>query len=470
MYGTEDKETHMTAIAVISYSARSAGASDANEYWRILKAAHPQFAPIPSDRWKTPRDQGNGGDHGRNGNYSEVMAALEDPYAWDRKKFKIPLGRARRMDPQQRLALTLTNELLARYGAGSAALEGSNVGTILGVSSTDYRSLSTAGLVANMLVDGSLGHVADDGARMMSTAQKSSITDVSGHTMPGILANMVAATVQSVWDFQGPAFSVDAACASSLVAISQACDLLELGRVKTCIAGGVYVALTPEAHVCFSAIGAMSKSGECNPYTKGADGFVLGEGGALVLLKRLDEALKDNDPIFGIIRARGLSSDGTAPGIMTPTKRGQIRAIRQALDSMASSTLDVDFIEGHGTGTVVGDATELETLNEIVETTGESKIALGSAKAVIGHTMAASGALSLVKALLCIAHNSVAPQPDSGTELHEALTDSRLYVPLDIPYANSRTPRVERVAINSFGFGGTNGHLIVDSPERTLSA
>jgi acyl transferase domain-containing protein len=324
--------------------------------------------------------------------------------------------------------------------------------------------------VARMLVDGSLGHVSEDGARVLSAAQKRSINYISGHTMPGVLANMVAATVQSVWDFQGPAFSVDAACASSLVAINQACDLLELGHVRTCIAGGVYVALTPEAHVCFSAIGALSKSGECNPYTKGADGFVLGEGGALVLLKRLDDALKDNDPIFGIIRARGLSSDGSAPGIMTPTKRGQIRAIKQALDGLGGSKLDVDFVEGHGTGTVVGDATELDTLNEIMDTTGESKTPLGSAKAIIGHTMAASGALSFVKAILSIAHNSVVPQPDSGTEPNEALTDSRLYIPLDSPYANARNPRVERVAINSFGFGGTNGHLILDSPERSQSA
>jgi acyl transferase domain-containing protein len=263
---------------------------------------------------------------------------------------------------------------------------------------------------------------------------------------------------------------VDAACASSLVAISQACDLLELRRVRTCIAGGIYVALTPEAHVCFSAIGALSKSGECNPYPTAADGFVLGEGGALVLLKRLDDALRDNDPIFGVLRAHGLSSDGNAPGIMTPTKRGQVRAVRQALDSIGSSTLDADFVEGHGTGTVVGDTTELQTLNEIVDPGSEAKIPLGSAKAVIGHTMAASGALSLVKAILCIQNNTIVPQPESGTELHDELTDSRLYIPKDILYANESTARVERVAINSFGFGGTNGHLILDSPERTLSA
>lgn len=460
----------MSAIAVISYSARSAGASDAEEYWRVLKAARPQFAQIPSDRWKSPGDDAPGGDHRRNGSYSDVMASLEDPYAWDRKKFRIPLGRARRMDPQQRLALTLTDELLERYGEGAAALRGSDVATILGVSSTDYRALSTAGVIAKMLVDGSLGHVSDDGARLVSAAQRSSLAYVSGHTMPGVLSNMVAATVQSVWDFQGPAFSLDSACASSLVAISQACDLLELGRVNTCIAGGVYVALTPEAHICFSAIGALSKSGVCSPYTKAADGFVLGEGGALVLLKRLDNALRDNDPIFGIISARGLSSDGSAPGIMTPTTSGQIRAIKQALDGLGSPTLDVDLVEGHGTGTVVGDATELETLNRVLDTTGESKIPLGSAKAVIGHTMAASGALSLVKAILCIAHNSVVPQPDSGAELHDALTGSRLYVPLDTPYADTASPRIDRVAINSFGFGGTNGHLILDSPERTQSA
>jgi acyl transferase domain-containing protein len=229
----------MSAIAVISYSSRSAGAADADEYWRLLKAARPQFAPVPSDRWKLPAGDGPGGDHKRNGSYSNVMAAIEDPYAWDRKKFKIPLGRARRMDPQQRMALTLTDELLERYGENAGALSKSDVATIIGVSSNDYRLLSTAGIVGKMLVDGSLGYESDDGVRLLSAAQESSINFVSGHTMPGFLANMVPATVQSVWDFQGPAFSVDAACASSLIAINQACDLLELRRVKTCIAGGL---------------------------------------------------------------------------------------------------------------------------------------------------------------------------------------------------------------------------------------
>jgi len=460
----------MSAIAVISYSARSAGASNAEEYWRILKAARPQFSRIPTERWKTPGLDEPVGDHRRNESYSHVMAAIEDPYAWDRKQFKIPLGRGRRMDPQQRLALTLTNEVLERYGAGSTALRGGDVATVLGVSSTDYRSLSTAGIVSKLLVDGSIGHVSDDAAQLLSAAQKSSLKYASGHTMPGILSNMVAATVQSVWDFQGPAFSVDAACASSLIAINQACDLLELRRVKVAIAGGVYVALTPEAHICFSAIGALSRSGECNPYNKSADGFVLGEGGALVLLKRLDDALRDNDPIHGIIRGRGLSSDGSGPGIMTPTKRGQVRAVKQALDGIGSATLEPDLIEGHGTGTVVGDTTELRTLNETVDKAGEAKIPLGSAKAVIGHTMAASGALSLVKAILSMAHNCVVPQPETDAEPHDELTDSRLYTPKDISYASSRSTRIERVAINSFGFGGTNGHLIVDSPERTQSA
>lgn len=399
-----------------------------------------------------------------------MMAALDNPYAWDRKKFKIPLGRARRMDPQQRLALTLTDELLERYGSGSAALRGSDVATIVGVSSTDYRALSTAGLVANMLVDGSIGQVSDDVSQLVSAAQRSSVHHVSGHTMSGVLSNMVAASVQAVWDFQGPAFSLDAACASSLVAISQACDLLELRRVSTCIAGGVYVALTPEAHVGFSAIGALSKSGVCSPYTKAADGFVLGEGGALVLLKRLDDALRDNDPIFGVLQARGLSNDGSGPGVMAPTKRGQIRAVKQALDGIGRSTLEADIVEGHGTGTVVGDTTELQTLNELVDPAGGSKIPLGSAKAVIGHTMAASAAFSLVKAVLCIAHDCVVPQPESEAELHGELTGSRLYIPKGIQDANASAPRIERVAINSFGFGGTNGHLIVDSPERTLHA
>ena len=449
------------AVAIVSVAARCAGAATADEYWSLLRSGIPQFAETPVDRWTSPAVPslrvGSG-----NRSYSNVMAALNDPYAFDGRRFKIPASRVRRMDPQQRIAVTLADELFERAASDVDRIKGSRVATIIGVSSTDYRVISTSPVVSRLLVDGSLGNRSASGMKMVQEAERATVEPVSGHTMPGVLGNMVPSVVQSVFDLTGPAYALDAACASGLVALDTACDLLELGRVDACITGGIYVALTPEAHVGFSAIGALSRTGVCAPFYSNADGFVIGEGGALVLLKRLEDALAEGDTIWGVVDGRGTSNDGRAPGVMTPTVRGQVQAIRESLVSSGATSLDVDYVEGHGTGTVVGDRTELESLNAVTQDSERSSIALGSAKAIIGHTMAASGALSMVKALLCLANNQYVPQPDSAQELNPLIKDSALFVPT----IGDEMRGVEKIAVNSFGFGGTNCHVSISSIER----
>ncbi len=449
-------------IAVTSMAARCAGAEDVDDFWRLLETGAPQFRPVPEGRWaERATDRFPGRD---NRSYSHVMAPLRDPFAFDAQRFRIPKARSRRMDPQQRLAIGLVDELFSRSGGQPDAGAGP-IATVLGVSSTDYRSISAAPLIAQLTVDGTLGSGAAEEVETIIRAAERAVLPMSGHSMSGVLANMVPAAVQSTFDLTGPAFSVDSACASGLTAVDMACALLLLGRVRACIAGGVYTALTPEAHVGFSAIGALSRSGRCRPYTSSADGFVIGEGGALLMLKLLEDAVADGDTVLGVIAASGSSNDGRGQGVMTPTVGGQIRAIEDAVRASDPRILEVDAIEGHGTGTTVGDKTELETLRRVYGQHAGAPIPLGSVKSIVGHTMAASGALALAKAVLALSRGSWPGQPvadvaDASPVLRE------------LPFTLEAAPRPERlrrVAVNSFGFGGTNCHIVLESAEEALA-
>lgn len=453
-------------IAITGVAARCAGADNVNEYWRLLSAARPQFRAVPDDRWaRRETDRFPGRD---NLSYSHTMAPVTDPFELDAGRFHIPKARAKRMDPQQRMAINLVDELLGRNSDGGQPLKDRRIATIIGVSSTDYRSISTAPVVSDLLVDGTLGTGNPTERRIVRNVANAAVQPMSGHTMPGVLANMVPAAVQSTFNLNGPAFSVDSVCASSLTAIEMACAMLQLKRTRACIAGGVYTALTPEAHVGFSAIGALSRTGECRPFTSAANGFVIGEGGAMVLLKCLDDALEDGDDILGIICALGSSNDGRAEGVMTPTVSGQINAIEEAARVSGGVSLEVDAIEGHGTGTVVGDRTELETIRQIyADRASRVPIYLGSAKAVIGHTMAASGALGVVKAVLSLIHNCWPAQPVEDQILPHSLLKATGFKLTESAF--DKPTRIRRVAVNSFGFGGTNSHIVIESPEEVAT-
>ena len=449
-------------IAIIGFSARSAGATNADEFWQVIRSAVPQFGPAPFDRWRPesvlsaePRAAWSG--------YTNSMAALEDPFGWDRAGFGIPVARARAMDPQQRMALTLAQETFERAHYTDDAIGGRGIGTLLGVASNDYRLLSVAPIMARMLVDGSLG-VEDPPLReALGRAADRQLQRVGGYSMAGVLDNIVPAVVQHHFDLHGPAFTVDSACSSGLTAIHLACTLIEAGEIDECLAGGVYVALTPDALIGFAQVGALSPTGTNASFSADADGFTLGEGGALVLLKRLDRALADRDPIHAVIEGWGSSSDGRAPGIMTPNSTGQVRAI-SAARRRSEGHLPLDYVEGHGTGTVVGDAQEIRSLAETDPEPESSPIPLGSAKSVVGHTLAASGAISVVKAVQMLRHQASPAQPPT-TGINPELGRTRFTL------AGHRHPDrpVHRIGINSFGFGGSNSHLVLAAPERTLS-
>ncbi len=271
------------------------------------------------------------------------------------------------------------------------------------------------------------------------------------------VAGYPAKLLSQALDLRGPAYCLDAGCASSLYAIKNACDLLHDGQVDLAITGGVNATDAAFLHLGFSALKALSIKGQCLPFSKHADGLVPARGAAFVALRRLEDAVRDQNPILGVIRGIGLSNDGRAGGLLSPSVVAQQEALHRAYAQCDLQPKDVSYLECHATGTLIGDRCELETLRAIF---GErSTLALGSLKANMGHLLAASGAASLIKILKSFEHNAIAPLLDIRDPIAE-LEQSSFVRPLQIQEWLSPNPK--RAAINSFGFGGNNAHLIVE--------
>lgn len=278
--------------------------------------------------------------------------------------------------------------------------------------------------------------------------------DARNRFSSGLPVHLVAEAL----DFGGPAFALDAACASSLYAIKLACDALHDGEADVMIAGGVNRADDLFLHLGFTALQALSPSGASRPFHREADGLVPSEGAAVVTLKRLDDAEREGDSIYGVIRAVGLSNDGRQNGFLAPSASGQARAMAQAFVQSGLAPRDIAFVDCHATGTARGDATEIESLSAVY---GRTPLQLGALKSVIGHAITASGAASLIN-LLTAFERGVAPPTICKAPL-EAIGDAGFALPQS-PIAWNED--VRRAAVSNFGFGGNNAHLIVESHAR----
>ena len=276
--------------------------------------------------------------------------------------------------------------------------------------------------------------------------------DARNRFQSGLPAQLVARAL----GFRGGAFAVDAACTSSLYAIKLACDGLHDGRVDIALAGGVNHADDLFLHLGFTALGALSPTGQSRPFHRRADGLVPAQGAAVVVLKRLDDAAAAGDPILGVIRGVGLSNDGRSRGLLVPSEEGQVRAMRTAYAQSGLVPSDISLVECHATGTAVGDATELRSLRTVFE--GASDVPVGSLKSNLGHLITASGAAALIK-VLCAIRAQVRPPT-----LHAEEPLDELAAPLRVLMAAEPWPSdgPRRAAISNFGFGGNNAHLLVE--------
>ena len=458
-------------IAVIGMACRFPGAENPNRYWKLIVEGRHKFAPPPPDRW----------DHASffstslrsvDKYYCPNGAFLDDVRSFAAMEFGIPPRRVEVMDPQQRFALEAAWHALedAGYAAsidgvdGGRPIERRRIGTFVGLSVMEFRTLLSARSGAQMMAAGHFGTAATDEQAAALGGMINRLVPSRAFTGPGVLGSMSAAVVAQELDLGGPAYTMDAACASALVAVHDAVSHLRSGAIDAALAGGVYLNLTPEHLIGFSRIGAISASGICRPFDARADGFVQGEGVGMVFLKRLEDARRDGDRIYAVLRGTACNNDGKGDGPMSPRGDGQEAVIADAWADAEIGPRDVGYVETHGTGTTVGDRTELGALrNRLHGRTGP--VWIGSAKANIGHTMSAAGIAGLMKAVLAVHHKTIPPLANWESPHADIASAPECFaVPTQAMRWESDRARV--ALVSSFGFGGTNAHVVVQEADN----
>lgn len=449
----------MSAIAIVGMGARFAGAWDLVAYWDLLRAGRDAFGPVPPDRWPAEAfltDNRRATDK----TYAPHGAFIQDIRSFPALALGLPPRRVEVMDPQQRMSIEVALQAIEDAGYHPSELP-HRTGVYVGITAQEYRSLSSVRIAAMMMAAGAYGRLPDDPTSIVEAVEN--LAPSRPYAAPGGLGNMAAAAVAQELDLHGPAYTTDAACASAHMAIYDAVHQLRSGAIDAALAGGSYAQVTPDHYVVFARIGAMSKSGYCRPFDHRADGFVQGDGAGLMLLKRLDDALRDGDRIYGVIEGVAINNDGKGDGPMAPLQDGQTEVIHQAWEDAGLEIKELGYHEAHGTGTPVGDPTEMGGLANALADELTAPVAIGSAKANIGHTMSAAGVAGLIRATLAV-HHGVIP-PLAGFEAPNPRLDMDA-LPFRMPTQAEPWTAAHRVAsCSAFGFGGTNGHIIVRSWE-----
>ncbi|MEU9084441.1 aminotransferase class I/II-fold pyridoxal phosphate-dependent enzyme [Streptomyces sp. NPDC048357] len=453
----------MTDIAITGLGCRFPGAPDIRAYWKLLLSGERQFSAVPAERWNHEIFHRPGDRSAPNAAYTDQVAFLDDVDRFDALHYGVPPARARSMDPQHRLMLDIAREALDDAGMGRGDFDRENTGVFFGASVSDYKDLMAAPLRAISLAEES--RAADrPGGLDAVREQAAELGTIHSFTLPGSLLNMASGTVSRHFGLGGPSFTVDAACSGSLVALDQAIAQLRQGGCRIAVVGGVYLNLTPDSLVGFSRLRALSATGVCRPFDEAADGFVLGEGAGAVVVRPLADALAAGDRVYAVIRGIGSANDGASPGPLVPTAEGQLRAMRRAYDDAGVAPSSVGFIEAHGTGTTTGDRAEVEALRRLrteYPDDDPSLSYLGSGKALIGHSLSAAGIAGLIKTALIVHHRTIVPQPVTTPHPDLGVSAAGLrFADTARPWPGTGTPR--RAAVSSFGFGGTNVHVVLE--------
>ncbi len=424
-------------IAIVGQGCVLPGALSPDALWELVLAGRSAIAPAADDLWRIDAGADRAQLHRE---IASTMGGHVDGFdrVFDANGFAVPAHALQGLDPVFLWTLHAAREALR--SAGMSPLERRpRAALVLG-----NLSYPTPGLV-----DFALEQWAEDRTR---TAHE----DPRNRFMSGFPAHLAAEAL----GFGGRAFAIDAACASSLYAIKLACDALHDGTADLAIAGGVNHADDLFLHGGFSALNALSPTGQSRPFHRDADGLVPAQGAALLVLERLDDAVANGRQILGVIRGVGLSNDGRSRGLMVPAEEGQVRALRAAYEESGLSPRDISLVECHATGTVVGDGAEVRSMREVFA--DARALPVGSLKSNVGHLITASGAAAVIKVLAAMRHKVRPPTRTADAPIDE-LADGmfRLLVsaePWDAPVDGA--PR--RAAISNFGFGGNNAHLVLE--------
>ncbi|MCA9268397.1 MAG: type I polyketide synthase, partial [Planctomycetales bacterium] len=440
----ENSASAAEPIAIVGMACRCPKARNLDQYWRLIAEGVDATGDVPPSRWDAdalfdPTGETPGKMSVRWGGF------VDDVDQFDPQFFGITPREASRMDPQQRLLLEVAWECFEHAGLAADKMAGTRTGVFVGIGGTDYSKIPS--------------HFEDYLQR------------IDAHVGTGNALSIAANRVSYIFDLRGPSFAVDTACSSGLVALHSAVQSLRNHECDGALAGAVNLILSPEVTIAFSKARMLSSDGRCRPFDAEANGYVRGEGCALVMLKRLTDAVRDRDNVLAVVRGAAVNQDGRTSGITAPNSQSQQEVIRAAQAQAGLSADQVNYIEAHGTGTPLGDPIEFQSLSEIfARRTGvEPPCYVTSVKANIGHTETVSGMAGLLKVVMMMQHREIHPQLHfHSLNPNVKLEGTRLAIPTERVAWNPSGTRV--AGVSSFGFGGTNTHIIVEEASAHTSA
>ncbi|HET8823490.1 MAG TPA: type I polyketide synthase, partial [Terriglobales bacterium] len=462
------------AVAIVGVGAVLPDAPNASAFWENIKSGRYSVTEVDPKRWD-PELYYDPDHSAPDKTYSKIGGWVREA-AWEPMKWHMPVPPkvVDGMDGAQKWAIACTREALEDYGYPKRPLDPDRTAVILGNAMAGEKHYLTAMRIFFPEFARELSEVAEfaslpDSLRRDITSKlhdrmAKRLPEVTEDSMPGELANCIAGRIANLFNFHGPNFTCDAACASAMAAITSAVEGLVANDFDVAVTGGVDRNMGASTFVKFCKIGALSATGT-RPYAEGADGFVMGEGCALFLMKRLADAERDGDKIYAVLRGMGGSSDGKGKGITAPNPVGQRLAIERGWQNAGLSPATATYFEGHGTSTRVGDVVEAQSLMDVLSShhLPQHSVGLGSVKSNFGHLKGAAGAAGLLKLTLALHHKLLPPSVNCETTSHEIdFAHSPVYVNTKLQPWTVPTDGVRRGGLSAFGFGGTNFHAVLE--------
>jgi len=420
-------------VAIVGLAFRFPGTT-AQTYWSDLLGARSLVTQVDPQRWPLeaflhpdPKHPGSA--------YTRAAGCVGDVAGFDADFFGISPREAALMDPQQRVLLELCWEAMENAGIPPASLRGSDCGVYVGIASTDYA-----------------WRIAED------------LNCVDATTVTGMAPSIAANRLSYFYDLRGPSMALDTACSSSMVALHQACRAIASGECSQAIAGGISLHLHPYGFIGFTKAGMLSPRGQCSVFDAAADGYVRSEGGGLFLLKDYEQARLDGNPVWAVVAASAVNTDGRKPGLTIPSAQAQIALMRSACAQAGIAPADIDYLEAHGTGTPVGDPIEAHAIGVALgQPRGPGRpLPVGSVKSNMGHLETASGVAGLVKAVYALRHR-VVPATIGVKALNPNIRPEEWNIDIVTASRPLRPTGRLMIGVNSFGFGGANAHVILES-------
>jgi acyl transferase domain-containing protein/NAD(P)H-dependent flavin oxidoreductase YrpB (nitropropane dioxygenase family) len=472
----KEREERPSDIAIVGMASVFPGAATVSRFWSNTLSGRDAITEIPADRWDW-RLYYDADPKAPDKIVSKWGGFLPD-VAFDPIRYGMPPSSLRSIEPAQLLALEVVRTALADAGYAERSFPRERTAVVLGMGGGAAQLAMGYAFRSYLPM---LDTVLPEGGKQAIESCRGLLPEWTEDSFPGFLLNVTAGRIANRLNLGGANYTVDAACGSSLAAASLAVRELETGAADMVILGGVDTVQNPFTYLAFSKTQAFSPRGRCRPFDAGADGIVISEGVAALVLKRLADAERDGDRIYAVIKGVGSSSDGRARGLTAPVVDGQTRALERAYTKAGISPATVGYVEAHGTGTALGDVVEIEALGSLLRNANASphECVVGSVKSLIGHTKCAAGLAGLINASLALYHKVLPPTigvetPNPKLDLHDG--------PLRLcgspePWLHPHADRPRRAGVSAFGFGGTNFHAVLEGydgslvpqPESTMS-